>query len=275
MFEHHFAPVTYAVGRSRHSADPHLKPFLWGCVANLSAVVVGLWIAGLLWRGRGSGLKATSIDPRALRYIAALLFGPPLITLALAAVTGSGLRTSWSNSMFNLAGLFAVGWLSPRVNAHTLKRLWGFVLVLLVILPFGYAAVFTPFIYRPSRLARVQWPQAEIANRFQNIWATVTSDLPLRIVTGRNWVAGLVGLTARDRPSILNNGRLDFSPWISQERIERQGMLILWDGAADMLPAPLEPYRGHHPSGTELFKASGLASDIVINWIVVPPKSSP
>jgi hypothetical protein len=149
-----------------------------------------------------------------------------------------------------------------------------FVVALVVLFPLGYAVVFGPILYTPSKLQRVQWPQAEIANRFQSIWSTATGGLPLRIVTGRNWVAGLVGLTAPAQPSILNSGRLDWSPWVSQERIDREGMLIVWDGAQTRLPASLEPYRGHHPAGTERFKVAGKSSNIVIHWIVVPPKSA-
>ena len=131
----------------------------------------------------------------------------------------------------------------------------------------------TPVFHMPIKLARVQWPQAEIAARFQSIWSRVTRGLPLRIVTGPNWMAGLVGLTTPGEPSILNGGRLDRSPWVSLDRIEREGMLIVWDGDEEKLPVSLERYRGHHPSGTERFKVPGRTSDVVIHWIVVLPRS--
>jgi hypothetical protein len=81
-----------------------------------------------------------------------------------------------------------------------------------------------------------------------------------------------VGLTAPGDPSILDGGRLDRSPWVSLERIEREGMLIVWDGDEKKLPAPLEHYRGR-PAGIERFKLPGRTSDIVIHWIVVVPRS--
>jgi hypothetical protein len=144
---------------------------------------------------------------------------------------------------------------------------------LVVLFPLGYAAVFGPFfIYTPSKVPRVQWPQAEITDRFQSLWSTATGGLPLRIVAGRSWAAGLVGLTAPARPSILNGGRLDWSPWVSQERIDREGMLIVWDGPDAKLPPALAPYRGRQPAGTERFKVPGNSSEIDIHWIVVPPK---
>ena len=279
LIEHRYAPLAYASERAKLGRDPHLQPFLWGSLANFLAVIVGLWVAGLLTRRQGTGgPSSTMVDPRPLRFVGVLLFGPLLLTLILATATGSGLRSAWSNSMFNLVGLFAIGLLSERADGATLKRLMRFAVALAVLFPLGYATVFGPFFYTPNKLARVQWPQADIANRFQSIWSTATGGLPLRIVTGRNWVAGLVGLTAPAKPSILNSGRLDWSPWVSQERIDREGMLIVWDGAETKLPASLEPYRGLHPAGTERFKAPGKApgkfSDIIIHWIVVPPKSA-
>jgi 4-amino-4-deoxy-L-arabinose transferase-like glycosyltransferase len=274
LLDHQFAPLTYASERAQLNGDPDLRPFLWGSLANLLAVLVGLWIAGLLKGTRDkSGSSDRTIDPRAMQFLAILLFGPLLLTVVIAAATGSGLRSAWSNSMFNLAVLFAVGLLSQRVRQGTLKRLGILIAALLVLLPLGYALIFSSVLYTPSKIARVQWSQAEIAHTFQNIWAKVTGGLPLRIVTGRNWVAGLVGLTAPGGPSILSGGRLDRSPWVSLERIEREGMLIVWDGDEKNLPVSLEHYRGHQPSGTELFEVPGGTSDIVIHWIVVMPRS--
>src|SRR5262245_50288172 len=274
LVEHRYAPLAYVSERARHGRDPHLQPFLWGSLANFLAVVVGLWMAGLLTQREGAvGSRSTTVHPRALRFMGVLLFGPLLLTLVVASARGSGLRSAWSNSMFSLAGVFAVALLSERVDEATLKRLMRFVVALVVLFPLGYAAALGSGLYTPIRLPRVQWPQAEIADRLQSIWSTATGGLPLRIVTGHNWAAGLVGLTAPARPSILDTGRLDWSPWVSQERIDREGMLIVWDGPESNLPMSLAPYRDRQPAGIERFKVPGKSSDIDIHWIVVPPKS--
>ena len=44
--------------------------------------------------------------------------------------------------------------------------------------------------------------------RLAGIWDARDGRAPLRIVAGENWVAGLVGVAAKDRPSILNNGNM-------------------------------------------------------------------
>jgi hypothetical protein len=115
-------------------------------------------------------------------------------------------------------------------SALTLARICAFAIALLILVPTGYALVLGASMRWSPNLSRVQWRQAEIARRFGEIWARETAGRPLRIVNGRNWVADLVGVTASDHPSIFNHGNLTWSPWITPERIARQGMLIVWDG---------------------------------------------
>ena len=99
----------------------------------------------------------------------------------------------------------------------------------------------------------MSWPQSEISKRFAAIWARETGR-PLRIVSGDNWVAGLVGITATDRPSILNNGDPALSPWITRERLEREGMLIVWEAGSKRIPPALQLLVDARPAGR---RASG------------------
>ena len=120
---------------------------------------------------------------------------------------------------------------------------------------------------------RVSWPQAEISKRFAAIWARETGR-PLRIVSGDNWVAGLVGISAKDRPSILNNGDPALSPWIGRERLEREGMLIVWEARSKRIPPALQSLVDAHAAGEERFRwrRSKVRGDLVIGYAIVPPK---
>jgi 4-amino-4-deoxy-L-arabinose transferase-like glycosyltransferase len=273
MVEHHFAPLFYATERAHRSSDPRVHSFVLASIASIVSVMVMLWTAGLLGRTADPGEPAPPpIEPRALRFMAVLLAGPPVLLVFAALATGSGLRSAWANSMFDLVGLLAVALVSNRFRALTLARICAFAVALLILVPTGYVLVLGAGMRWSPNLSRVQWPQAEIARRFGEIWARETAGRPLRIVTGRNWVAGIVGITAPDLPSILNSGNLTRSPWITPERIARQGMLIVWDGDDKRLPELLVPYRASHPAGTEHFEVRGGRYHIVINYIVVPPR---
>jgi 4-amino-4-deoxy-L-arabinose transferase-like glycosyltransferase len=274
MVEHSFAPLHYAAERAQRRADPRVHSFVLASIASLVGVMIMLWAAGLLGR-QVAGDKAEPapppVDPRALRFMAVMFAGPPLLTLIVALTIGWGLRSAWANSMFNMVGMLAVALVSNRFRARTLPRIAASAVALLIVVPMGYALAFGTNLRWSSNVSRVQWPQAEIARRFGEIWARQTAGRPLRIVTGRNWVAGLVGLTAPDVPSIFNHGNPAWSPWITPELVARQGMLIVWDGDAKRLPDALAPFRASHPAGQEGFEAWGGRSRIVINYIVVPP----
>jgi hypothetical protein len=116
------------------------------------------------------------------------------------------------------------------------------------------------------------WPQKAISNRLAAVWARETGR-PLRIVAGDDWIAGLVGITASDRPSILNRGNLTYAPWITPARIEREGMLIVWDAATRRIPPQLAPLLQGR-TGEERFhwRKSEGSGDLVIGYAIVRPK---
>src|SRR5262249_59897104 len=74
---------------------------------------------------------------------------------------------------------------------------------------------------------RVQWPGPQIAERMGDIWNRATQGVPLRIVAGDPWAAGLVSLSHKDRPRLLSNADIRYSPWISAAQLEADGMLVL------------------------------------------------
>jgi hypothetical protein len=121
---------------------------------------------------------------------------------------------------------------------------------------------------------RVQWPQAEIADRLGRVWARKTGGAPLRIVSGEIWVAGLVGVTAMDRPSMFTLGEFRLSPWITRERLEREGALVVWNARRPIVPDTLRPLIDAGRSGEERFKWPGGSRrpDLVIGYAIVPPR---
>ena len=280
LIAHDFLPLQYAAERSGQPHAGGIIMFLLSVGLNLVGVLLMLAFAGLVWPWRRllGGKSApepppTPVDPRALAYLVVLTFGPLAIAVTAALVSGSNLKSAWGSSMFNLAGLLAIALTNDRFDNVALRRIAAAAALILVVVPLAYAAVVAAGPWREGSPVRVTWPQAAISKRLTAVWERETGR-PLRIVAGEDWIAGLVGITAKDRPSILNRGRLAYSPWITPERIEREGMLIVWDAAGWRIPPQLEPLMQGARTGEERFlwrKKEG-SGDLVIGYAIVPPK---
>ncbi len=74
-----------------------------------------------------------------------------------------------------------------------------------------------------------------------NIWKQHTSK-PLDIVTGDYPNAGMVALYVDPRPSVFIEADFRKSPWVTPERLRRNGTLVMWltdqSSKPDELPAP-------------------------------------
>lgn len=256
-----------------HYTKPFAAPrFLLGGLATLAGLLVMLVAARLLplkWgEARGASLPA---DARVVRFLVVLSAGPPLLAVGAAVLAGAGLKPTWASSMFNLAGLLAVALTARRFGLDALRRIAIFAAALLVVLPIAYAVLLGLVPRGAAPPLRPQWPQAEIAERMSGIW-TKSTGAPLRIVAGENWIAGLVGLSHKDRPSLLSNGDVKYSPWISQARLEAEGMLVLWD--QEKIPLELHPYIVPHlpVAKLERFRSRYSTREILIGYLIVPPK---
>jgi hypothetical protein len=195
------------------------------------------------------------------------------LVIAWAVLSGTGLKPAWGSSMLNLAGLLAVALASRRFDARTLRRIGICAAAAILLVPPAYAAVVA---YTPTRAGsplRVGWPQAEISARLSSAWLRETGR-PLRIVAGEPWIAGLVGISAPGLPSIFTLGDPALSPWITPERVTREGMLVVWDGRTRHLPALLRPLVEAHPAKAERFqwRRSKQLGALEVGYVIVPPK---
>lgn len=272
-----FAPLQYAAERSaRSKGGGGLHIFVLNLALNLLGMLVMLAVARLIGPRQphvGPEPPPPPVAPRALRYLIVLTLGPLALAMIAALATDSSLKSAWGSSMFNLAGILAVALTSRRFDGEALRRIAVFAGVLIVVVPLAYCLVIAVGPSRAGAPLRVIWPQSEISKRFSAVWARETGR-PLRIVSGDNWVAGLVGITAKDKPSILNYGDPAYSPWVTPERLEREGMLIVWEATSRKIPEALEALVAARPAREERFawRRSKGRGDLVIGYAIVLPK---
>jgi 4-amino-4-deoxy-L-arabinose transferase-like glycosyltransferase len=279
LVAHDFAPLKYAASRS-HGSKEGLHIFLLSLVINLVGMLVLLSIAGLIRPWARARVPASSQDPslppatdRAVRYLIVATTGPLALAVVGALVSGASLNVAWGSSIFSLAGILAIALASRHFDDGAFRRIAVCAAVLLTVLPLGYALAVVAWPLRKSAPLRVNWPQAEISKRFSDLWMRETGQ-PLRIVSGNRWIAGLVGVTAPDNPSILSGPDLSASPWITPERLEREGVLVVWNTKGSWVPGHLQSIVASAPVREERFswRRSTDDGDIVIRYAIVPPK---
>jgi 4-amino-4-deoxy-L-arabinose transferase-like glycosyltransferase len=279
LVAHDFAPLKYATTRSRMSQEG-LHVFILSLFISVFGVLILLSIAGLIGprvRAEVTGLAeeppSSPVAARTVRYLIVVTTGPLALAVIGAAVSGSSLKVAWGSSMFNLAGILAIALTSRHFDGEALRRIAVCAGVLLIVLPLGYAVIIVAWPSRAGAPLRVNWPQAEISERFVDLWTRETGQ-PLRIVSGNRWIAGLVGVTAADNPSILSGVDLTASPWITPERLEREGMLVVWDARNPRMPRHLLPLINSRPVKEERFgwKPSIDGGDFIIHYAIIPPK---
>jgi hypothetical protein len=278
LVAHDFAPLTYATSRARMSPEG-LHVFIANLFLSIIGMVVMLAIAGLIGSKdctdqieQSGELYSPRVAARVIGYLSLITCGPLALAVIGAVLSGSSLKVAWGSSMFNVAGLLAIALTSRRFNGEALRRIAVCAGVLLIVLPLGYAVVVVSWSWRINDPLRVNWPQADISERFVELWRRETGR-PLRIVSGNRWIAGLVGMTAADRPSILSGPELAASPWITPQRLEREGMLVVWDARTGRMPRHLLARIATAPVREERFgwMSASDSHDIVVRYVIVSP----
>jgi 4-amino-4-deoxy-L-arabinose transferase-like glycosyltransferase len=228
LIAHEFQPFAYAARRAQRGGLGEALEFLPVQIINHLPMILMLWAAGLF--GKAVADAPAPPERRALQFLLLMGLGPVLLTGIVGALTGSGLKTAWAAPMFNLSGLLAIALLSSRFGPQALKRIAIGAGILLVLVPALYLTQMRAGPGLTGRPVRGNWPQAEVSLVLAQAWHRETGGAPLSIVAGDIWTASLISLDRADPPSVLINGDLEISPWVSPERLAREGALLVWTG---------------------------------------------
>ena len=275
LAQNHFPTLSYAArraGSARGIASRVLAPvrFLLSQLLDVSPAIAVAAIAGLVGR---ETFQRFSRD-KTFDFLATFTLGPPLLTAVLSLVLGMGLRDMWGAPMWDFAGLLIVYASRPRWDRLNWSRLGACIAVAFVVLPTAYVLATDVVPALKGKPSRTQWPDREIAQAFETAYVRQTGK-PLRIVAADGWLAGLVAMRASSRPSVLTDGNMQESPWITPARLSRQGALVLWRGDSAALPHTF-PLKGIIVLGAKTFAwpDSPKAKPLTIHWGIVAPKNA-
>jgi len=272
LFRLDFLPLTYAEHRNAWVIANRARLYYIGVqLAGLCGFFVVLGLSGMLRRQARPAQESlpayATPERRAVVYLAWMGLGPALLVMIASLFTGTG--ESWGATMYNLVGAFAIALLGQRLGTTELRRLSVLALLCVVGVSSAYAATRWTTCNVIGHLQPVCWPARSISQTADAIWHEVVPG-PLRIVGGEDGVARLAGLEASDQPSIFTGLDRRLAPWITDQRLHDQGMLLVWPKHMRLTPR-LQAWTEGLAVKTVSFDWSRKASPVEINFAVIPP----
>ena len=268
-----FLPLRYAAERSDDLSwlGRLINPldFLATQLADCAAAIVILLVGRVASRGAEDGvLLSATADGR--RYALALAAAPLLLVMAIPILTGSGLRDMWGGPFILWLPLAALMLLRPaylRSRLGSMLTIWLGLFVATPVVTALIALTGPAFLAKPQRMSM---PAPELAAALSAEWRRIT-PARLGIVAGETWPSGIVSVYSPDAPSVFVGADPRLNPWISPERLAREGVLVVWPEASGEMPAAyraLGPFAAEGVVGAHVGRASG---DMRLRFAARPP----
>lgn len=223
---------------------------------------------------RNFGDDLTEKQRRDFHFLLFVGLGPALLSMTISLASGLGMRSMWGAPMWNLSGLIIMlgaASYQQKISLTLLSKLVGLVFIGGLCVYALSAKIIPDFRGHRSRLS---WPAAQIAQTFARAYQAKTGD-SLRIVGGDDWLAGMIAMRLPTRPSVFSQDSFVTAPWITPDRLAREGMLVVWpDGGKRRSPALDIP--GLELAGSIRFAWPwpGRARPLIIDWGIVPRRAA-
>jgi 4-amino-4-deoxy-L-arabinose transferase-like glycosyltransferase len=169
-----------------------------------------------------------SKDVREFVLILALF---PLVAVSLAAlVFNIYLEPPWASAFFTLFGFLMMRFIPRFTGIDQLKHVVLGLLLFQMLVSLGYGYARGPLAVQVGKDARSIFPSEKLAFELEKIWLK-NEKSRLSIVVGDVWAAGSTALYWPQpiKPLVLLDGRAEYSPWLSKERIRECPTLIVVD----------------------------------------------
>lgn len=267
LVENDFAPIQYASERSAEAtSNVGAAGFLAAQIVNHAPLLVLFAIVGYRRVARLPEMVRRRSD---MAFITMMALGPLVVTMIVSNVVDMDLRDMWGMPMFTMSGLFLVMVIGREWSAELTKRAYQTAIGIIVVVAIGYG-ISVPIRLHSGDRPRVGWPMAEIARLSNTAW-TKNTHVPLEVVSGPMWLAGLVSAGAPDHPHVVYDGSLDLSPWITAGEMNESGVLYVWEGSK--APSSL-PASGDITARGNFIIKDATSGDIVIGYAVQPPRKA-
>jgi 4-amino-4-deoxy-L-arabinose transferase-like glycosyltransferase len=251
--------------------------FVSAQVGDIAAALLAL--ALLAWQRPGEApvvAPAAPLAPEQRVYLATITWAPFALAVAASLVLGLHLKDMWGYPMWCFIGVFLMAEVVGPVTTGGIRRFAAAWLVILIAVPIAFTiqnSFGSWFLRKPTR---GQFPGMELARVVDQRWHDVVGTAPLAIVAGDVWIAGNIAFYGTERPSVFIDADPVKSPWITPDRLARQGAVLIWLSSASQ-PAVLSRFPAARQQPTiELPNVPPLGHPPVsLDWAILPPEKRP
>jgi 4-amino-4-deoxy-L-arabinose transferase-like glycosyltransferase len=242
LINNNFISIDYALGRAGmnkslfyHMLDHIFNPslFLAGCALFALPLVI---IFNCCFKQK-TNYSLTLFNKQ---YIYMLCFGPLILSLLFAVITGARMIFMWSTVLFNLFGLFLVVYYQPVINAQNSKHFFLAVLTLFFIylLAYIYIENIYPYAFQSATQQNIYeiFPGKNMADALTNEWQQ-RYHRPLKYVAGERFYTLNMAVYSTEHPFAYFECDNKKSPWISDKELQKYGAIFVWNKPGEPAPA--------------------------------------
>jgi 4-amino-4-deoxy-L-arabinose transferase-like glycosyltransferase len=241
LIEHPVNPISYARSLILPGVVPdrisNVMRFLRGQFARLFPMLFAV-IMIKFYAKKSMGFFFTKKDntywvllPKDVREFVLILALFPLVSVSLIAlIFNVYLEPPWASAFFTLFGFLMMRFIPRFSGVNQLKHIVIGLLIFQTIVALGYGYARGPLAVQAGKDARSIFPSEKLAFELEKIWVSHQKN-PLSIVAGDVWAAGSTALYWPQglKPLVLLDGKYEYSPWLSKERIRDCSTLIVVD----------------------------------------------
>ncbi len=255
LVREHFPPMAWVTLRrtsqSLAEALGSLAEYTFGTLGYAGlAIILVLVVVRPSWRALRDGMVPSGNE----RRMAAIAFWAPLIVPVLIAfVTHTNLLSLWNTPSLNLLPVILLGSPLVLVSREQVTRIAAVAVALalaaLVVSPLVALAQFRLGVENDAAYT------SDVAAALEREWKRATAQ-PLRLVGGPFELVNSVVMYVPERPSTYSDFSSYLSPWVTQERIAREGIALVcpsdYGGCIDRLDKRAAGHGGGRRSEVEL-----------------------
>ncbi|HEY8267508.1 MAG TPA: glycosyltransferase family 39 protein [Xanthobacteraceae bacterium] len=202
---------------------------------------------------------------------------PPLLALALGLIAGARQPITAAAPLFLYSGVFVMMFAPDFARVHRQRAVAIAALALLVLPPMLDAAssMVAPWVAERGR--STNWPAQAAGRYFTDVFRNRTSRR-LEYVIGDARIASAVAYGSRDRPHVFIDGDPKRAPWIDQERLKKNGAIVVWT-VAGLDPRPPQLLASRLPALSPEaplplnWVRSGRLNPVRLGWALIPPQN--